>query len=144
MFGAAIAASRSKFIGINFQIPGGEAINQLSIELLLKARRTIDDFIVNNISTIVEELIFRKVIFELARNKWVALSISSLAFGLVHVSNELFSLTGFGHFLYVFVPYLIRRDSRQHIVYKRNVITTIGAHMLWNIFAVVASFTNLA
>ena len=147
MFGAAIAANAvQNLLGLIFQIPGGEAINQLSIELLLKspgAPLMILSSII--LAPIVEELIFRKVIFELARNKWVALSISSLAFGLVHVSNELFSLTGFGHFLYVFVPYLLLGAgfSATYIVYKRNVITTIGAHMLWNIFAVVASFLQI-
>jgi len=143
MFGAAIAANAvQNLLGLIFQIPGGEAVNQLSIELLLKspgAPLMILSSII--LAPIVEELIFRKVIFELARNKWVALSISSLAFGIVHVSNELFSLSGFGHFLYVFVPYLLLGAgfSATYIVYKRNVITTIGAHMIWNIFAVITS-----
>lgn len=37
---------------------------------------------------IVEELVFRKAAFSLFKNKWVALVISSLVFGLIHVTGE--------------------------------------------------------
>lgn len=62
---------------------------------------------------VIEELVFRKAIFSLFNNKWIALFVSSLLFGLIHVTGEtnilalfvnliVYSLSGFAlGFIYI-------------------------------------------
>ena len=47
---------------------------------------------------IVEELVFRKAIFGLFKNKWVGFAVSTLIFGLIHVTGEIFNSSEVGHF----------------------------------------------
>lgn len=141
--GGIVANAVRNLLEIFLDIPGGEAVNQISIELAMKsAGAPLMILSALILAPIVEELIFRKTIFELSRNKWLGLVISSVLFGLIHVSSELMTLTSFGHFLYVFVPYVFMGAGFgvAYIVYKQNVLTTIGAHMLWNLFAIISVF----
>lgn len=94
------------------------------------------------IGPIVEELIFRKTIFEITRNKWVGLAVSSIIFATIHVVTELGDLTNFGHFIITFLPYLAMGVAFgvTYIIYKQNVITVIGAHMMWNLLATLSVF----
>lgn len=144
IFGASMAANAVKeIIGLIFSIPGGESINQFTIEMSLKSS-SAPLMIMSAVifGPIVEELIFRKTFFELSKNKWLGLALSSLIFGLIHVSTELANIANFGHFLYVFIPYLFMGlgFGAAYIVYKQNVITVIGSHMLWNLFSVLVVF----
>lgn len=141
IFGANLVASiLRELIGLIFKIPGGVAVNQISVELAIKspgAPLMILTTVV--IGPIVEELIFRKTIFELSRNKWVGIAVSSLLFGLIHVSTELSDITNFGHFLYVFLPYLLMGVGFgfAYNTYKQNVLTVTGTHMLHNLISVI-------
>ena len=143
VYGFAVASGLiQRLLNLIFKIPGGEAMNQISIEMSLRgsgAPLMILAAVV--MGPIVEELIFRKAIFELSRNKWVGLAISSFVFGLIHVSTELGNLANFGHFLYVFIPYLTMGIGfgMAYITFKENVVTTIGAHILWNAIALIVS-----
>jgi len=72
-----------------FNQPIEQAINQLTIEQTLMSNGAI--FMIISaiiIGPIVEELIFRKSIFGLIKNQWVALTVSSVVFGAIHLIGE--------------------------------------------------------
>lgn len=143
IFGAGMAANAlSSIVALIFKIPGSTSANQMSIDMSLQGSgMPLMILTAVIIGPIVEELIFRKTFFELSRNKWVGLVVSSVIFGLIHVSTELTNLANFGHFLYVFIPYLSMGFGfgAIYMIYRQNVITTIGAHMIWNAITVVIS-----
>lgn len=121
-----------------FNVPQLTSANQASIETqLLGPGWPLMLISAVILGPIIEELIFRKAIFELTRNKWVGLAVSSIIFASIHVVTELGDITNFAHFLITFLPYLAMGAAfgATYIVYKQNVITVIGAHMLWNLIA---------
>ncbi len=138
-----LANLTGKLLSIIFNIPGGVSLNQIHIELAFKSKLSILMILAVVIFTpIVEELVFRKAIFGLFKNKWVGFAVSTLIFGLIHVTGEIFNSSGFGHFLYVLTPYLFMGAGfgLAYIVFKKNVITTIGAHILLNLLATIIIF----
>ncbi len=138
-----LANLTGKLLSIIFNIPGGVSLNQIHIELAFKSKLSILMILAVVIFTpIVEELVFRKAIFGLFKNKWIGFTVSTLIFGLIHVTGEIFNSSGFGHFLYVLTPYLFMGAGfgLAYIVFKKNVITTIGAHILLNLLATIIIF----
>lgn len=84
---------------------------------------------------IVEELIFRKGFFSIIKNKWVALVVSSLIFGLMHVIGEV-SFAGF------IINLVIYSSSGAafgliYIYNKKNIYAPIFVHALSNFIAVM-------
>ncbi len=143
IYGAALVGGLLQtLVSYAFKIPGGQSQNQIAIELALSGSGLPLMLLTTIIlGPIVEELIYRKAIFEVSRNKWIGLTISTLLFSLIHVTNELSNIANFGHFLYVLIPYLTMGlgFSFSYITFKENVITVIGTHMLWNLFASIVS-----
>jgi membrane protease YdiL (CAAX protease family) len=138
-----LANLTGKLLSIIFNIPGGVSLNQIHIELAFKSKLSILMILAVVIFTpIVEELVFRKAIFGLFKNKWVGFAVSTLIFGLIHVTGEIFNSSEVGHFLYVLTPYLFMGVGfgLAYIVFKKNVITTIGTHILLNLLATLITF----
>lgn len=148
VFGAsAVATIIQSLLSLVLKMPGGESLNQISIELALRgsgAPLMIISAVI--LGPIVEELIFRKATFELVRNKWAAAAVSTVLFALIHVSSELSNIANFGHFIYVFLPYLTMGAAfaAVYIIFKQNIYTVIGAHMLWNLLAIIVSYSSFA
>lgn len=141
LFGAmAVSDVIQQLITIIFNISGGQSQNQLAIEMSLSGFGIpLMIFVTVILAPIIEELIFRKTIFELSRKPRLGIIISSFAFGLLHVSSELATLTSIGHFLYVLTPYLAMGFAfgGVYMIFKENVIVTIGAHMIWNALSII-------
>jgi|LSQX01.2.fsa_nt_gb membrane protease YdiL (CAAX protease family) len=137
-----IAASVvQSFVGLIFKIDPQTSVNQATIELALRSNGIYFTLISAILfGPIVEELVFRKSIFSMIKNKWVAIIVSSLLFGLIHVVSE--SSLNFGLFLYSLIPYLMMGvafgwiySNNQH-----NVMITTLVHMVYNLVATIMVF----
>lgn len=103
---------------------------------------------------ILEELVFRKSIFNLCKNNnMLGIVLSSIFFGLIHVitpaSQELMYLIGGNGSMYKFVYesfYIIQYAvmgaaiSTVYVLTDRNIIVTISLHMLNNLVSVILMF----
>lgn len=135
-------------IGIN-----GEASNQEAIESMMSGvpNLLIMGIITIVLAPIVEELVFRKSIFKLfKRRKYLALVVSSLAFGALHVISSalvvlLLMLTkeatyaDFINEIAFIIPYSLMGVGIGYAYIKsnQNIITAIIAHALNNALSFV-------
>jgi membrane protease YdiL (CAAX protease family) len=129
-------------------IPDQLSANQLSINMMLKSPYSILIIITAVvIGPIVEELVFRKSFFGLIKNERYALIISSLVFGLIHITTEIIS-GDFGLVLINSLPYIAGGFvfGYIYIINKKNIVIPIIAHMGYNLISVLISlfvFMNL-
>lgn len=137
----------STIISLMFNVDSN-SVNQQSIELMLKS----DLFILIAITTVffgplVEELVFRLAIFDLIKNKKMAIFISSLVFGLIHIISEMLGLIGDMSFINVIdvfvtsIPY-VGMGVFLAIWYEksnRNIFLIYAVHALNNLLSVVIS-----
>lgn len=124
-----------------FMIPDQLSANQLSINLMLKSPYFILMVITAVlIGPIVEELVFRKSFFGLIKNEKYALIISSIVFGLIHISTEILS-GDLGIILISGLPYIAGGFvfGYVYMINKKNIIIPIIAHMLYNLISVIIS-----
>ena len=103
------------------------------------------------VAPIVEELIFRKSFFNVFKNKWIALLISTFIFGTMHVtttysllitkgysiSNSLYYTFGFGLSYYA----MGLSFGLSYIKSDKNILVPIAIHMANNFLATVLSAT---
>ena len=84
----------------------------------------------------VEEIIFRKSIRNIFKNKYLSIIISGLIFGVAHISN-------FGDVTeWLFgIPYIIMGLDFAYIYYKSdNIFTTMSYHLLHNAILLILQF----
>lgn len=108
-----------------------DSINQMSIVIMLKYF-FIPAFLASAIlAPIIEEIVFRKCIFGLINNNYIAIVISTLSFGLLHV------IVG-GDYIQS-IPYLMSGFiyGIAYIRCKKNIWFLIFAHMLNNIISII-------
>lgn len=76
-------------IGYVFNYAQPISMNQQAIErALFSSNGILIVFMTVLFAPVLEELIFRKAMFGFFRNQWLALAVSSLIFGFIHVSQE--------------------------------------------------------
>lgn len=118
------------------------SITSLPLGFLLMAPATVI------LAPIVEELIFRRSFFNVFKNKWVALIISSTIFGLMHVTTTYTylrayypQLQSFGYMLAFGIPYFVSGFifGFTYIKSNKNILAPIALHMLNNYIATIAS-----
>lgn len=84
----------------------------------------------------VEEIIFRKSIRNLIRNKYVFVIASGLIFGFLHIA----SLNDINEILYS-IPYIIMGIDFAYIYYKTdNIFTTMAFHLCHNLVLLIIQF----
>lgn len=84
----------------------------------------------------VEELIFRKSIRNMVKNKYVFIILSGLIFGILHISDY----TNATEILFG-IPYVIMGIDFAYIYYKTdNIFTTMSYHMMHNLILLVIQF----
>ena len=120
-----------------FNQPEEISVNQFSIEMILHSNGAI--FMVLSaviMGPIVEELVFRKGIFSLFKNKWVALILSSLLFGSIHLIGEASLVdaivNGVSYILMGFVFGII------YIKTEKNILIPILVHVISNLLSILA------
>lgn len=81
----------------------------------------------------VEELIFRKTVGKVFKNKYVYVILSGIIFGLLHISNILDPIE------YLFsIPYMIIGSAFAYMYYKTgNIFTTITYHLGHNLILLI-------
>lgn len=112
------------------------SINQAAINKMLKSNYAILMIIpVVFFAPIVEELVFRKSIFGLIKNDIVALVVSSVLFGLIHVIGE----TNIIDFVVNLVSYSIPGFALGLFYMKsnKNIIAPMLAHAFSNLVSVI-------
>ena len=136
MLGNIASGYLSSFLSNIFGLVPGEAVNQ---EVIVSALRS-DGMILMMISAIilgpiVEELIFRKAIFGLIKSDKMAIFISALVFGLIHLAGEASIqaalVNGISYFVMGFVFGYI------YIKNNRNIMVPIAVHILSNLISII-------
>lgn len=128
----------SQILSSALSIPISESVNQMSIVRMLNSNGLV--FIVISavfVGPIVEELIFRKSIFGLIKNPTIALIVSSLIFGAIHLTAE----TSLAVALINGVSYFTMGAIFGYIYLKnkKNIMAPIAVHIVVNLVSVVAS-----
>ncbi|MFA5692062.1 MAG: type II CAAX endopeptidase family protein [Acholeplasmataceae bacterium] len=125
-----------------FGVPDDISANQLSINITLKSPYFITMiFTAVIMAPIVEELVFRKSIFSLIKNKNIALAVSAIVFGFIHVTSEFLGgdfLLGISNF----ITYLAGGLALGYLYLKndKNIITVMLIHAGYNLFGIVIQF----
>ncbi len=112
------------------------SVNQFSlVKHFSSPYRIFTVFTIIALAPVVEELVFRKAFFSVIKNQWLALAISSLFFGLIHVVNEASILA----LVINIIPYLIAGAALGfiYIKNKHNIWISIMAHSIVNAISVL-------
>lgn len=140
--GNLVANFFSTYISQAMDVQMGEAANQQAVISAVTSSTGIL-MIVSAviIGPIIEELVFRKAVFGLISNNTVALIVSTLVFGFIHVMSEA-SVTeaiinGSSYFVMGFVFSFIYLKS------DRNIMIPIAVHILNNAISILLIFVLL-
>lgn len=113
------------------------SLNQQAIERSLLSSSGIFMILVTIIfAPVIEELIFRKAMFRFFKNQWLAMVISAVLFGLIHVSSE----TSFMAFFTNLITYSASGFALGYIYIrnKHNVWSVILVHAVSNAVSIAA------
>ena len=107
--------------------------NETEIRNFIKNSPLLTIILAVIISPIIEELVFRKAIKNIFNNKYLFIIISSLIFGLLHVS----SIRDINELLFS-IPYIIMGISFA-ITYQKtnNIFTSIILHSSYNLVLIL-------
>lgn len=138
LLGNYLSSFISTLLSNAFSVPVSESINQITIVRMLNSNGVV--FIVLSavfIGPVVEELIFRKSIFGLIKNQNLALVLSALIFGAIHLTAEASIVTA----LINGISYFTMGAIFGYIYLKnnKNIMAPIVVHILINLISVVAS-----
>lgn len=119
--------------------------NQVAIEQALNSNFLLTSFIACIFAPIVEEIIFREIIFKKFNakfNVFIASFISSVLFGFVHIIPSLINGS------YLEVLYIITYSTLGFILFNasykdKNIISSIALHMLNNVVGVLLIFITM-
>lgn len=102
--------------------------NEESVRILIKSFPLYMTFTTIIYAPFVEEIIFRKSIFNIVKNKYVFIILSGVIFGVLHISD----FSDINQVL-LGIPYIIMGLDFAYIYYKtKNIFTTMSLHMLHN------------
>ncbi len=135
MIGNALANLGSSALGNLFGVSPDESINQLTIIRALDSNGVI--FMIVSaviLGPLVEEMIFRKSIFGLIKNDVLALIVSSLVFGSIHLVGEASVMSALVNGLSYFVMGAV--FGLIYIQNKRNIYASLSVHILTNLVSV--------
>ena len=152
-----VAGFVSSFIFTLFDINTSSS-NQDAIEEMMFSSSiglTITIIVTCILAPLVEELVFRKSIFDLIKDTNLAILISALLFGFLHVSSSSFSaltnmIRGEGNYLdfinelIQIIPYSLMGFTICYFysLSKKNIATTIVAHAMYNTLSLILSIIS--
>lgn len=140
-----IAALASQLLSLILRVPQEISQNQLSINRSLSSPWMILMVITAVLlAPVMEELVFRKAFFALIKNQRTALIVSSVIFGLIHVTTELFS----GDISLALVTGLtyIAGGISLGLIYmsnKKNIYIPILVHMAYNLVGMLIQIFSM-
>ena len=125
----------SNFI-LNFLLKAGGAANEKAVQTMIKSLPILMIIDAGFIAPFNEEIIFRKALKDIFKNKWLFITISFLLFGGVHVVSSANTLLDY---LFI-IPYGALGASFAYAYYKtNNLFTSITLHMIHNIILIILS-----
>lgn len=119
-----------------------QSINQKTIEILLNSKYAIFTASGAIIGCFVEEIVYRKSIFDIFHEKYkfnpiLTCIISGIAFGLIHV---IFNISDNNYDeLIMSIPYMTQGIALayMYITYKKNIMVPVAVHTLSNFIAIL-------
>lgn len=115
------------------------AQNQVLLELMIKNGFLIITFIsAVVIGPLVEELIFRKSIFNLIQNDKIAIVVSSLVFGAIHLLSSIGSGYSFLEIIILTIPYILFGFifAILYVKCNKNILPSTAVHIIINALSV--------
>lgn len=110
--------------------------NEEGIRILIKEVPIYMFFSTVIYAPIIEELIFRKSIRNIFKNKYIFIIISGVIFGVLHISD----FSNINEILFG-IPYIIMGIDFAYIYYKtNNIFTTMSFHMIHNLLLITIQF----
>lgn len=87
--------------------------------------------VIGILGPIVEELIFRRALFQVFKNNTISIIISSLSFGLLHMSNQSGTVLDF---FAILIPYVTAGIvfSSLYVICNKNILVPIACHITNN------------
>lgn len=87
--------------------------------------------VIGILGPIVEELIFRRALFQVLKNNTISIIISSLSFGLLHMSNQSGTVLDF---FAILIPYVTAGFvfSSLYVISNKNILVPIACHITNN------------
>lgn len=98
--------------------------------------------IIGIIGPVIEELIFRRALFQIFKNNTLSIIISSISFGLLHMTNQAGSALDF---FAVLIPYLSAGIvfSSLYVKSNKNILVPIACHITNNaVSLLILAFTS--
>ncbi len=125
----------SNFI-LNFLLKAGGAANEKTVQTMIKTLPILMIIDAGFIAPFNEEIVFRKTLKDIFKNKWPFIILSFLLFGGVHVVSSAKTILDY---LYI-IPYGALGAAFAYSYYKtNNLFTSITLHMLHNIILILIS-----
>lgn len=87
--------------------------------------------VIGILGPIIEELVFRRALFQVFKNNTVSIIISSLSFGLLHMSNQGGTVLDF---FAILIPYVTAGIvfSSLYVISNKNILVPIACHITNN------------
>ena len=128
----------SNFI-LNFIFKTGGANNEKIVQTLIKAAPLLMFIDAGILAPFTEEIVFRKTIKDVFKNKWVFVILSFILFGGAHVIS---SSKTIADYLYI-IPYGSLGASLALAYYKtNNIFTSISMHTIHNVALILLSIVT--
>lgn len=125
----------SNFI-LNFLLKTGGAANEKTVQTMIKTLPILMIIDAGFIAPFNEEIVFRKTLKDIFKNKWLFIILSFLLFGGVHVISSAKTILDY---LYI-IPYGALGAAFAYSYYKtNNLFTSITLHMFHNIILILIS-----
>ena len=125
---------------LNFVIKAGGANNEQIVQKMIKALPLVMFIDAGLIAPFNEEIVFRKTLKDIFKNKWIFVICSFLLFGGAHVINSAEVITDY---LYI-IPYGFLGAAFAYACYKTdNIFTSIFMHMTHNIVLILLSILTM-
>lgn len=123
-------------IALEFILNSGGANNENAIQEMINAYPLVMGLYICVVAPFNEEIVFRKTLYDVFKNKYVLVVVSFLLFGFVHVYSMASSLTDW---LYI-IPYGALGGCFAYAYYKSDsVFTSMSMHIIHNSFVFLIS-----
>ena len=121
---------------LNYLLKAGGAANEKAVQTMIKTLPILMIIDAGFIAPFNEEIVFRKTLKDIFKNKWLFIILSFLLFGGVHVISSAKTILDY---LYI-IPYGALGAAFAYSYYKtNNLFTSITLHMFHNIILILIS-----
>ena len=121
---------------LNIVLKAGGANNEKAVQTMIKAFPLLMFIDAGILAPFNEEIVFRKTLKDIFKNKWLFIILSFLLFGGAHVIGSSKTLIDY---LFI-IPYGALGASLAYAYYKTdNIFTSISLHMIHNTLLILLS-----